>query len=75
MVFLGRDGNRGCQLVGLAVEDVGTENCRVMVAAVEGRSKESKESGLEAIVVWTELSDCSGTGIGAGGMEIWLGYW
>jgi len=45
VVFLGRDGNRGCQLVGLAVKDVGTENCRVTVAAVEGHSKESKESG------------------------------
>ena len=43
MVFLGRDGNRGCQLVGLAVKDVGTENCRVTVAAVEGHSKESKD--------------------------------
>jgi len=43
------------------------------VADAEGCSKES--SGLEATVVWMELSDCSGTGVGAGGMEVWLGYW
>jgi len=57
VVFLGRAGNRGCQLVGLAVEG------------------HSKGSGLEATVVWMELSGCSGAGIGAGGMAgVLVGY-